>query len=241
MNRVVTIALSTALLFLGTMTIARAENMSSSSYQLFFGNFNVTSGNKTGASYNLSDTVGQIAPGQYGLENNVVKAGFQYIFPIDSFTFKISPISIDFGSLTIGSPATAQQFIEVTAVGAGGYTVKVSEDTPLQLITNSSVTIPDTSCDSSCSETTAGVWSSSSAYGFGYNMSGHDVPGAFVDSSYFKQFADISAAETPQTIMSSVSVGTKRHATLTYKVNISSLQEAGTYNTTITYTAIPGY
>jgi len=229
-----------SLLPLAWAPLAYADNMTSSTYRLWFGTLNITSGNKTSSTYRLTDTVGQTAPGQYGLTNNIVKAGFQYIYPLETFTFKISSQAINFGSLTIGEFATAQQMFEVTAIGAGGYTVKAYEDHPLKQ-TNGVAIIPDTTCDTSCSESTAGVWTDTSKFGFGYNMSGHDVPAAFTDSTYFKQFADMSNTESAQTIMSSTSVGTKRHATITYKLNISATQQTGNYETQIVYIAIPGY
>ncbi|PWU22792.1 hypothetical protein C5B42_05085 [Candidatus Cerribacteria bacterium 'Amazon FNV 2010 28 9'] len=220
---------------------ARADDMSSSSYRLFFGNFNITSGTKTSASYNVTDTVGQTAPGQYGLANNIVKAGFQYIYPLDTFSFKISPTSINFGSLIIGSFSTASQTMEITSVGAGGYSVTVAEDHPMKFQTNGTITIPDTLCDTTCSETTAAAWSNTSKYGFGYTMTGDDVVTGFSGGTNFKQFADKSLGESPQVIMTSPHVGTKRHGVLTYKINVSASQQTGNYETAITYNAIPGY
>jgi hypothetical protein len=222
-------------------SLVLADNMSSSSYQLYFGNFNMTSGTKTSTSYGLTDTVGQTAPGQFGQAGYVVKSGFQYLYPFTTFSFKISPQRISFGSLSLNTLTTASQYLEVTAVGAGGYSVKVSEDHPMRATNGSGNTIADTLCNTTCSETTAGVWTSTSKYGFGYNMAGDDAVSGFTNSTYFKQFADLSAAETPQTIMTSTSVGTKRHGVLTYQINIGASQPTGDYQTAITYTAIPGY
>ena len=226
---------------LSVVHVVYADNMTSTSYRLQFGNFNITSGTKTSSSYNLTDTVGQTAAGQFGLANNVVKSGFQYIYPLQRFTFKVSPQLIAFGSLTLGSFSTATQTLEVTTVGAGGYNVTVSEDHPMQLDSNSSITIPDTLCDTTCSETTAAAWSSTSKYGFGYTITGDDVVTGFSSGTNFKQFANLATAETPQNIMHSVSVGTKRHGVLTFKINVSALQQAGNYSTAINYIAIPGY
>lgn len=227
-------------LFLFASDHARADDMTSASYRLWFGTMNITGGTKTSASYNVTDSVGQTAPGQYGLGNNVVKSGFQYIYPLNTFTFKISPLSIAFGSLPIGSFVSAQETIEVTSIGAGGYSVKVSEDHPLQRGTGAT-TIPDTSCDSGCTETTATPWTNAANTGFGYNVTGDDASTDFVNSTYYKRFANIAGGKVPQTIMSSTHVGTKRHGVLTYKIAIGASQQAGDYQTQITYTIIPGY
>jgi len=135
---------------------------------------------------------------------------------------------------------TVNQTLTVTSGGAGGYQIKASEDHPLK-VSSSGKTIPDTNCDTSCSETAAGIWSSNSKYGFGFNMSGNDIPGDFTDLTYFRQFADRSSVESPQIVMSSTGVGSGRQATVKYKVNISGTQAAGVYSNTIMYTAIPAY
>lgn len=234
------VALSLPLLYAVLLpTPVLAEDMTSSSYRLIFGNFNMTSGNKSSASYHVSDTVGQTAPGQYGT-GMMVKAGFQYIFPMEEFTFKITPLSIAFGSLNIGAFATANQFIEITAIGAGGYSVKVAEDHPLKQ-TSGSNTIPDTACDTTCSEIAAGNWTNPLRPGFGYNMSGDDANPDFTNGNMYKQFADRSLGEDYQMIMSSTHVATKRHGVLTYKLAIGGSQASGDYATQLTYLAIPGY
>ena len=72
-------------------------------------------------------------------------------------------------------------------------------------------------------------------------MSGNDVPAAFVDSTYFKQFADASQSETAQIVMSSANVDTNRLATVTYKINVSPTQTAGDYENALTFIATPTY
>lgn len=222
-------------------SLAFADDMSSTSFRLQFGTLNITSGTKTSASYNLTDTAGQTAAGQFGKTNHIVGSGFQYIYPLQTFSFKISSTSIPFGSLIIGTFATVTQSLQVTSIGAGGYKVTASEDHPMQLISNSSITIPNTSCDSGCTSTTAKPWTSASNTGLGYNMSGNDVPSSFIDSTYFKQFADLSSGGTAQVVMSSSHVGTNRRAVVTYQISIGASQAAGDYQTQVTYIATPGY
>jgi hypothetical protein len=220
---------------------AYAVNMESSSYRLQFTNLNMTSGSKSSTNYKILDTVGQTAPGEYSSTGFIVKAGFPYIKTIIAFAFTISDLSIDFGTLTPGSPSTQTNTLTVSAGGAGGYSVTAYENHPLKLQT-SSTAIPDTTCDANdCDQTTAGVWSQTTTYGFGFNMSGNDVPADFVDSTYYRQFADDSAAESAQTVMSSSSVGQNRTATVTYKANVSSSQAAGDYENSITFIATPAY
>jgi hypothetical protein len=240
--------LSLGLLFLACLPArqgfsgsANAVNMSSDSYELQFTNLNMTSGSKSSTNYNILDTLGQTGAGQYSSTGYYVKAGFPYIKTIIPFSFTISDLSIEFGTLTVGVGTTAINTLTVSSGGAGGYSVSAFEDQPLKL-QGSATTIPDTTCDASdCDEVDAGVWTSNSIYGFGYNMSGDDVPAGFVNSSYFKQFADETIPESAQIVMSSTDVGANRIATVTYKVNVSSTQAAGNYENFITFIATPGY
>lgn len=224
-----------------TATAWAVESMESGSYKIRWPNLNMTSGSKSSANYKILDTVGQTAPGEYDSAGYKVKAGFPYIKTIIPFSFTISDLSMDFGALTPGSFATQTNSLTVSSGGAGGYSVIALENSPLSAQAGSA-TIPDTTCNSgACSETSAGVWNDTAKYGFGYNMSGNDIPAAFVDSTYFKQFADASLSETGQVVMSSNNVGQSRTATVTYKVNIAATQTAGDYENAITFIATPTY
>ncbi len=217
----------------------RAETMSSESYKIIFGNFNMTAGKKSSSSYTVTDTVGQTAAGEFNSNGYTVKAGFQYLYALYDFSFQISDLTIDFGSLVPGTPVTATNVLTVSAPG-NGYAVSVFENHPLENANGDQ--IPDTICDDgNCTEAQAAVWSLNTTYGFGFNLSGDDVASDFVDGSYFRQFADQSEGETPQVIMSSSQAGKNRQATVTYKVNISGDQAAGNYSNYLVFVATPSY
>ncbi len=203
-------------------------------------NLNSGAGIPSSDRYRVGATIGQTAPGLYTSDGYYVKSGFQYIYSIIPFSFTISSHSVNFGHLVSQNPATSSATLTVSSGGAGGYQVKASEDHPLKIIGSTS-TIPDTNCDSSCSQSAAGVWSSPSRYGFGFNMSGQDVPVDFTDLTYFRQFSDRSISESSEIVMSSIYVGRGRQSTVTYKVNVSGTQAGGTYNNIIMFTAIPSY
>ncbi len=216
------------------------ERIESDNYRIIFPNFNSGAGIPASDNYSLNTTLGQTAPGLFSSTGFRVKSGFQYISSIIPFSFSISDIQKNFGVLTPNTPSTSTSTIIVSAGGAGSYSIKAFENNPLQT-PGGADTIIDTLCDTTCSETTAGSWTSSTKYGFGFNMSGNDVPTDFTNSNYFRQFSDISNAETPATIMNSANVGRERTATITYKVNVSDVQPAGTYQNVITFIAVPGY
>jgi hypothetical protein len=221
-------------------TTARGQAViQSPNYTIQMPNLNSGAGIPTSTNYSLNTTMGQTAPGLFSSAGYRVKSGFQYISSIIPFSFAVSAISVNFGSLTPQTPATASGTLTVSNGGAGGYQVKASENNPMKVAGTTS-TIPNTNCDAGCTNSSAGVWDTVGKYGFGYNMTGDDVPADFTDLTYFRPFADRSVSESPQVVMSSIYVGRARQSTVTYKVNIDGSQPAGVYNT-IMYTAIPSY
>lgn len=246
----------------------RAVNMDSDRYHIEFGNINI-GGQKMNdpvdGTYNMSATLGQTAAGQFQSNGYIVKAGFQYIYSVIPFTFSVSNIRADLGSLMPNTPATAAINLKVSFGGAGQFVVTAGEIGPFRNFEN--VPIPNTTCDggiNTCSTTLAKTWTSSTAYGFGYGMSGQDIPADFINSTYYRPFADLTVPETPATVMQSTDVtqnlsptpnpsytpaplltGTPRdtthQSTLTFKANISPLQPAGSYNTVIHFVATPSF
>lgn len=222
-----------------------ADRLESDSFVIQFGNFNVTSGEKSSASFNVTDTVGQIAAGpfgEYGNSDYFLGSGFQYIYQIDTFSFSISDVLIELGSLSNSAFSTDSNVLTITTKGGGGYTVYSYESRPLTLSSDGVTTIPDTTCDTaSCDQTNADPWVTPSNYGFGFNADGSTVPSDFVDTTYFRQFADASSAETMQAVMSSSNIANADTATITYKASAAGNQTAGEYETAIIFVAVPGF
>ena len=226
-----------------TTTVATAENLSSDSYLIQFGNFNVTSGEKSSDSFAVTDTVGQFGAGpygQYGSSSYFVGGGFQYIYQIPEFSFRLSKLAVNLGELTPGVHNTDDHTMTISTRGAGGYTVYAYEEHELQH-SNGATTIVDTSCDSGCTISAAGIWSNQSQPGFGYNMSGHDIPSDFIDNSYFRPFATFADSDPMQPVMQSTNIAQDREATITYKAGLIGSQAAGRYETTVVFVAVPGY
>ncbi len=234
------------LMFLFTCIIlnqAMAVTMNSPLYRLESASVSNAAGEKSSTNYRLSDTLGQLAAGEFSSTGYVIKAGFQYLRSIIPFRFSISNININIGTLIPNTPATATTTLTVSFGGAGQYQVTAAELGPMTTLSGTSI-IPDTECDggaNTCSENLAKPWVSNSAYGFGYNMTGDDVPPDFINSTYYRPFADRNNDETPAVVMSSPNVGRNRQATMTFKINISPIQPAGTYQTIINFVATPSY
>ena len=222
-----------------TAASAKAETMQSPNYTIRLGNFNMTSGFKSSASYNLTDTVGQIAADFFASSGYHVKAGFQYIYSLYNFSFSISSLTVGL-TLAPNTFSSSSHTLTVTAPGQG-YSVTAYETSKLTK-SGGTDTIPDTTCDAgSCNTTTAGVWTTPTHNGFGYNLTGNDIAPDFTNSTYFRPFPDIALGGTPATIMSTTAAGKNRVATVTYQVSPSGSQASGDYQTDIIYVATPAY
>jgi hypothetical protein len=226
------------------------QHFESDSYIIDWGNFNMTSGSKQSTNYHLTDTVGQNAPGQYDSDGYILKSGFQYIYEqSNQLSFAIDNLNIAFGSLVPGIGTTLFNTITISTPSGHGYEIFAHQNHPLQ--TAASNQIPDTQCDNTdCDQSTSGVWTLDTTYGFGFNAIGIDQNSApvgigtsqyFPDSTYFRQFADVSASEDPQIIMSQNLPVEDQSALISYKINISSSQAGGNYQNAIIFTAVPKY
>lgn len=238
--------LTLCFVFLVAVTTAApvlAERLESESYIIQFGNFNMTAGEKSSDNYNVTDTVGQTGAGpygEYGVSNYFVGGGFQYIYQIDEFFFQISKIYVDLGELSASQHNTDSHTLTISTRNAG-YTVYAYEQHPLQH-SSGLYTIPDTTCDAgTCDQTTAALWQNVNIPGFGFNMTGDDVPLDFVNADYYRQFADDSNAEAMQVVMSSPNVSSNRQSVVHYKAGILGNQAAGRYETAVVFVAVPSY
>lgn len=229
-----------------------AQKFTSPSFNIDWGNFNMTSGQQNSANFHITDTTGQNAPGQFNSEGFVVKSGFQYIYdPMYRFAFSISKLNISFGTLNPGVGSTDTNIITITSPGLSGYQIQVHENHPLQM--NIARQIPNTKCDAgNCSLNFASPWVNNTTYGFGFNaigvnnsnvVTGIGTSNYFTGITYFRPFADKSAMPSEDSaVIMSENRPTKNHsARITYKANIPSSQTAGNYQNSITFIAIPKY
>ena len=162
--------------------------------------------------------------------------------------------SVPWGTIAnFGSFMEAAQTVTVSTNAVSGYTVKISENDQMGRngITCTGANageaqncIQDTTCGpTACSETTSQDWTSTSYYGMGYslaNVSGTDAAFTYNESSRTfstKQFADLEASESQQTIMSKSTPAASSQVYVCYRLNISTTQPAGYYFNRIAYTA----
>jgi len=228
--------------------LAIAQHFESSSYIIDWGNFNITSGRKSSASYNLTDTVGQNAPGQYD-GSVIIKSGFQYIHDTFSqFSFSIDDLTIDFGTLIPQIPASDTNTLTITSPSGQGYQILTHQNHSLK--NEIGQTIPDVTGDNgTATESQQDTWTQVDTYGFGLTAIGLEGtnPTGIGTSQYFpttddyRQFANYELFETQQIIASESNSVSDRSIQVTYKANIDSFQSTGNYQAAITFTAIPNY
>jgi len=222
-----------------SVSVLAQEPLKSNSYEIQLGNFNMTSGEKSGGGYKVTDTVGQTAAGEFNSSGYNVYAGFQYLYTLTQFSFEIDDLTIDLGELSAGNFSTASHTLTVST-RSGGYAITASADHPLQT-GGGSAEIPFTSCDSGCTISTASPWTIAANVGLGFSAAGTHVETDFAGPSYFRPFADLSIAESPQTIASATTVVRDDEVVVTYQATINGSAVAGEYETAVTYNAFPSY
>ncbi len=238
---VFSIFLSTLYVILHT-PFSFAVDMTSPQYRIQFGNINIGSQNLSSQNYNLNTTIGQVGANQFQSAGYVAKLGFQYLRDTLPFQITVSKTNINLGNLIPNTPSTDTTSLRVTFESALGYQITASQEKPLKTLTGENIL--NTLCNGSdhmCSQTTAKIWNSNSAYGFGYNMSGQGVPSDFIDDTYYRPFADESAGNSPVSIMLFQGKGSQHQGVMTFKVNVSPTQTVGSYQTTINLVATPLY
>jgi len=220
---------------------ANAQTMSNSNYILKMGNLNSGAGKPTGPNYKVSFTTGQTGASLFSGTNYKARAGFQYIYSIIPFRFKITNMSIDFSILNPTFPVLRTSTLTVSNGSAHGYQVTVSQNHNLR-VNSSGQEIPATTCDAgTCTPTTAAAWTGSLIYGFGYrcdNVTGTDCDSQFSTSTFYKPFI---ASPSAVAVMSSSNVSRSRVSKITYQLNISAAQAAGLYTNLINYIATPTF
>jgi len=163
----------------------------------------------------------------------------------ETTTGSAASTSVSFGTLTDSAATSSAHLLSVATNASQGYVVTVQVDGALQSSTGADI-------DDLSNGDTPGAWptlspvlGTESTYGF-WGVSSDDT-GITSRGTQFVAGQFIGATTTPRAVMghtgpanaSGVGVGT---TTVGYKVEISSLQEAGDdYTTTLTYVATPTF
>lgn len=236
---------ATCYILLNTAPTAQAQTMSNKDYILKTQGLNAASGVTSNVDYQLRSTVGELSPIVSEGVNFKVRTGSENIASALPFSVSLSSTTIDFGILSPTNPIVRTVDLSVYSLSIPGYSIIASEDHPLQMNPDTSgANIPNTTCDNGeCTHEKAGVWINTLTYGLGYrcdNIIGSDCDSSFSNANFYKHFADTSASELPQSVMSGI--GSKNKGVrLSCRVNVSGNQAEGIYANTITYIAVPNF
>ena len=142
-----------------------------------------------------------------------------------------------FGSLNLSGFNQLAQRLSCVTNASGGYVVTAYESGVMKNV-NTATTIPDTLCNGgACSITNATAWASPSTTRseFGYTMTniGSSIP--FTPGN-FKPFGIGNANAQPIMLKTSIPATTES-ANICYRLSVTTVQEAGDYESKIVYTA----
>ncbi len=220
------------------VTRVKAVNMESSRYRIKSSNVNIGADAIASSEAQLAATLGSQAADEFNRSGYIIKASSPSLNSIIPFTFSISNTTINFGMLQPNTPLINSNIKLTVALGGNGqYSITAGQATPLQTLAGDN-RIDDTSCDGSnpCTIKYAKTWQSNTTYGFGYNLSGDDIPSDFI-TNYYRPFVDMSSDNQSIEIMGGINISkyvfnsdrNTKQATLTLKVNISPIQSSGIY------------
>ncbi len=143
-------------------------------------------------------------------------------------TISTTSTAMSFATLPVGSAVVAAQTITVTTNASGGYTTTLQQDGNLRNPTNSIPPVP-------ASNATPAIWPTSINTGeFGYHTTDGNLCTGTVGR--FAVNDTYAAATTTATEVACNTVPVTNEATsLVYKLQIGSLQQAGSYANAVTY------
>lgn len=147
--------------------------------------------------------------------------------------------TVNFGSLSLGQANNLAQFIQCTTNAANGYVIQTFESAPLTMI-GVSTTIPDTTCNGSCSYTSDTAWTTLTNSGFGYALEvGSTSAGAVLGittAENYKAFG-IGYAQAQAILSRTDTPADTDSAYICYRTTVSTQQPAGTYQNEINFIA----
>lgn len=156
--------------------------------------------------------------------------------------------SVPFGTMALNTFKNLSQQLTVSTNAAGGYVVTASENDQLGKDGGTTPFIIDSIGNGGAmSESASAEWTTTTINGFGFSIQNVDattVPFQYTTSSgnctgtfCARQFADLQASETIQTVMSSNAVADAQDIYICYRLGVGATQAAGDYENQIIYTA----
>lgn len=235
MKRIIIITCFGLLLVIGAQFTLAA--MTSNNYQIWADVISTGGGeDAVSTNYNLQDTLGEQAIGRASSTNYTTRIGFR---EMDYFRGdEVLTLTVDSASLALGALSTTQ-----TKSAAHTLTVDTNSYSGVS-VTYSGSTLACSGCSGTNTITAIGATAAAAAVGasqFGFNAIYSS--GASPSASSVSPYNDNSkyAFNSGDQIISSTGQINATVFNLTYIANISGSETAGTYLTTVTYTATANF
>lgn len=217
--------------------------MTSTNYIIWADVFN-SGGTEEGTStnYALQDSIGEpviaSTPTPTSTSGYLMKLGFREMYPDSYITFSLSATSIDLGTLSSSAAKTASHTMTADSNSTLGYTITVAGST-LTSGANTITAIGATPAASLPGSEQFGInLVANTSPAVGANTSGSAPIGSAANSYNTANYFAFNSGDTVAT--STVQVNQTIY-TVSYLANITSATEAGTYTTSLTYSATVNY
>ena len=146
--------------------------------------------------------------------------------------------SVAFGSISLATANDLAQQLSCVTNAKGGYVVTVYEQNPMTNIASGS-TIPDTNCGGNgCSPTLDAFWNNFNNSGWGYTLQNVNVANPVFDylSGGYRAFG-VGPGGAQQIMRNPSTPSTREQAYVCYRLSAAPIQEAGSYEAKLVYTA----
>lgn len=145
--------------------------------------------------------------------------------------------SVAFGSISLSIANDLAQQLNCVTNANGGYVVTVYEQNSM-FNTASGSTLPDTDCDGNgCTSVTPAVWNTFLNSGWGYTLQNINVGDSIFNYQMGYRPFGVGPSGAQQIMRNSVTPSTNEQTYVCYRLAAAPIQEAGSYEAKLVYTA----
>jgi hypothetical protein len=167
----------------------------------------------------------------------VLRNSFPFSTGDANLRITVSDTGIAFPDAVSGQPMDRNVSMTVSSDSPFAYQLSVQQDGPLRSGTGD--TIPDASCDTRCTSSTARPWKSTGSFGFGYAVRSTDAAPGLRDPTAFAPLASSGNGSDWATLASSSFAAGTRESQVTFRLNPPPTLQEATYQHIIKVIALP--
>jgi hypothetical protein len=229
MNKKIITILSLCIVLLPAIAFAATDGV----YNITVDNIGFAGGELSGdGTYGLMDTIGEPVVGVGSSEDYETQAGFWYMVN-NTLSLVLDSNTEDLGTVVAGTPNAGSTVATVTTDAWGGYDLLISQNHDMQHTVDAGTTIPSFTGTIA----TPASWTNGVDVGLGFTVSdGTDIEVKWGTTPNFN-YAGIPGTDTVFHEKTGYTSGGD-DTTVAYKIDVDSTQRSGTYENTVTFTAI---